>query len=191
MRNSWAGPRSRSGSTWNHPIFTPAGFAFFWTDVLKSFWRGELIWHGALLASGPIDAIYVGSSTVLVAAYVIAEAARARKGRGENRLAAAVCVLMFALSLGMLVLGSIAWDFGNCPHPSSESPYLVAGRLMLGALVPFLIMYLSGLDVLLGWLRLRFARVPAIVLLAGIATASEIVLSLPVFASQFNWYHLP
>jgi hypothetical protein len=52
-----------------------------------------------------------------------------------------------------------------------------------------LIMFLRGMDVLLGWLRLSFARPFALVVIVGVALVSEIALSLPVFASEYNWYH--
>jgi hypothetical protein len=52
-------------------------------------------------------------------------------------------------------------------------------------------MYLGGLDVLLGWLRLRFARVPLLIIMVNFMVTSEIVYSMQVFASQYNWFHLP
>ena len=52
-------------------------------------------------------------------------------------------------------------------------------------------MYLIGLDALLGWLRLTFLRLPAIIALVALMAVSDAVLSFGLFASQFNWYHLP
>jgi hypothetical protein len=65
------------------------------------------------------------------------------------------------------------------------------GRLILGALVLFLIMYLSGLQSLLDWLHLSFLRLPLLILLVDIMAVAQIVYSLDVFASQYNWFHLP
>jgi hypothetical protein len=31
---------------WQHPIFTPRGLWVFWWNLIASFWRGEVSWHG-------------------------------------------------------------------------------------------------------------------------------------------------
>ncbi len=61
----------------------------------------------------------------------------------------------------------------------------------MGSLVPFLIMYLGGLEVLLSRLQLRFFRVPLLILIVSFMFISEMAYSMGVFASQYNWYHLP
>ena len=58
-------------------------------------------------------------------------------------------------------------------------------------MVPFLIMYLSGLESLLEWLRLGFLRLPLLIILVDVMVISEIVYSLDVFVSRYNWFHLP
>ena len=63
--------------------------------------------------------------------------------------------------------------------------------MMLGALVPFLIVYLGGLEVLLGWLRIGFLRFPLLIFLVNVMVLSETMYSMDVFASLYNWYHLP
>lgn len=75
--------------------------------------------------------------------------------------------------------------------PLAPVAVLSVGRLILGALVPFMIMYLSGLESLLDWLRLSFLRLPLLIILVDVMAVAEIVYSLDVFASQYNWFHLP
>ena len=124
-------------------------------------------------------------------AFVIGNVVRGRHGNGRGRWPAAGCLLVLAhVCMALLVLLSLSFDFGNCPYPSREWPYFSSGRLMLGALVPFLIMYLGGLEVVLRWLRLSWARVPALMIFAGFMATSQLALSIDVFASQFNWFHL-
>src|SRR5205823_3145736 len=37
--------RKPFGDWWQHPIFTPRGVWIFWSDLIASFWRGEVSWH--------------------------------------------------------------------------------------------------------------------------------------------------
>ena len=92
--------------------------------------------------------------------------------------------------MAILILISISFDFGGSNYPSRQYPYLPCGRYLMGSLVPFLIMYLGGMEVLLGWLRLSFLRVPLLVIIVNFIVISEISYSMQVFASQYNWFHL-
>jgi hypothetical protein len=95
-----------------------------------------------------------------------------------------------AASIAFLAVLSLAFDFGNCLAPSREHPYFSAGRLASGALIPFLLLYVRGLD--WGLSRARNDR-PQLFVLVGIVllmTISEIVVNSPAFYSQYNWFHL-
>jgi hypothetical protein len=174
----------------NHPIFTPGGFLSFWSALVTTFWRGENLWHGYPLAAGPLDTFYVTSTTLCLLAFLLAALAGGAKANVASWWAGIFCSLILALSVALLILCSISVDFGTCFYPSRTWPFLSSGRLILGALVPLLIMYLSGLESLLDWLRLSFARLPLLVIVAGLMAIAEIVYSLDVFASQYNWFHL-
>ena len=174
----------------NHPIFTLGGYLSFWSALVRTFWRGEGLWHGYPLAAGAIDTFYVSSSTLLLVAFLISTVAGGAKADAATRWAGVFCLLVFALSLALLILWSVSVDFGKCFYPSRRWPFLSSGRLMLGALVPFLIMYLSGLESFLAWLRLSFLRLPLLIVTVNLVAIAEIVYSLDVFASQYNWFHL-
>jgi hypothetical protein len=181
------------GQYWNHPIFTAHGCVCFWSALLSTLWRGELLWHRRELADGSMDAFYALSSTVFLLTFVVASVARARKTPPERFSATILCLLMVVLYVALLIFLSISMDFGSgvFGRPSREWPYFANGRMMLGALVPFLIVYLGGLEVLLGWLRIGFLRLPLLVVALHVIALSEIVYSMDVFASQYNWYHFP
>ena len=177
---------------WNHPIFTPHGFFLcFWGKLLGTFWQGEFSWHGARLAAGNMDVFYAVSSLLFLVVFFAGNVVRRGGANAETHLTAMLCSLMFAMSVAMLILFSISVDFGACNYPSREQPYITSGRLMLAALVPFLIMYLGGLEWLLDRLRMGFARLPALCILVGLMTISQIAYTAEVFASRYNWFHLP
>jgi hypothetical protein len=54
-----------------------------------------------------------------------------------------------------------------------------------------LILYLGGLETLLDWLRIGFLRLPLLILVVDAIALCQIMYSMDVFASQYNWYHLP
>ena len=179
------------GQYWSHPIFTPRGCLHFWNELVSSFWRGELYWHGARLGAWQIDAVIVVSSTLFLLAFVVAEVAGIGGAAAGNRLDNAMCLLVFALSVAILIFSSVSFDFGTCCYPSRQCPYFTSGRLILGALAPFLIMYLRGLDVLQGWLRWKHAGLSVLIVLVGLMIVWEGTLLSDVCASPYNWFHLP
>src|SRR5262249_43835377 len=98
----------------------------------------------------------------------------------------------FACIFGELVFFaflSILYDFHNCPNPSREHPYFHAGRMMLGALVPFLLLFVYGIDRLLSRLgsRGKFFALSTIIFSMLVL---EIVADLPAFFSRYNWFHM-
>ncbi|HVT89195.1 MAG TPA: DUF2142 domain-containing protein [Tepidisphaeraceae bacterium] len=175
---------------WNHPIFTPSGFATFWYEAISSFWRGEICWAGARLSAGWIDAIYVATSTLFLLSLIVASAISSKRRSWTNPQAMGVSAFLFVLCLTMLIYLSISFDFGDCPYPSRQSPFFTSGRLMLVGLAPFMIMYVSGLEALLGWLKLRSVGWLILVAIAAVTMLSEIAMSMNVFASQYNWFHI-
>jgi len=56
--------------------------------------------------------------------------------------------------------------------------------------VPFVLLYLDGLGHALSWARLRIDPLVVVALIAAAITSSEIAITLPVFESPYNWFHL-
>jgi Predicted membrane protein (DUF2142) len=171
---------------WQHPIFTPRGLWIFWFDLIASFWRGEVKWHGQGLRWPTVDGFYAISSLALFLAALIG----LRKSIGLStfqRQAIAFAALSFIMSVGFLALLSIQFDFGNCINPSQAHPYFTSGRLLSGALIPFVLFYVYGIAFLFRRIALPLVILGVIVVFA---TASEIAINRVVFASEHNWFHL-
>jgi hypothetical protein len=174
---------------WQHPIFTLHGLVTFWSELMASFWRGEFVWHGQPLALPAVDAFYWISSAILISLGVASLRARRDANQPQHQ------VLWFgfwslAASIAFLVALSVAFDFGNCLAPSREHPYFSAGRLVSGALIPFLLLYVRGLDWGLSRARNDWPQFFVLVGIVLLMTISEIVVNSPVFHSAYNWFHL-
>src|SRR5437867_12262385 len=173
---------------WQHPIFTPRGLWIFWSDLIASFWRGEVKWRGQVLRCSLVDGFCVISSLALLVAALIGLRNKAAVSTFQ-RQAIGVAALNFVASVGFLALLSIQFDFGNCINPSRAHPYFTSGRLLSGALIPFALLYVYGTYFLL---RRISAALPLVTLgvIAAFTTTSEIFINRVVFASEHNWFHL-
>jgi len=180
--------RKPFGDWWQHPIFTPRGVWIFWSDLIASFWRGEVSWHGQPLRWRWADGFYAVSSFLFVAAAI----AGLRKNSGLSvfeRQAIGSAILIFVGGVVFLALLSIQFDFGNCINPSRAHPYFTSGRLLSGALIPFAVVYVYGVS----WVCRRInTALPLIVLglVVIFVTTSEILVNRVVFVSAHNWFHL-
>jgi hypothetical protein len=165
----------------DHPLFHSAAFISpFWHDLMRTLWRGEFPWHGSPLGWPPLDVFFSVSSAVLV----VLAAVRAWRARqtGEGR-ALAIAALTFAAAIGLMIWISIAFRFSvQSTRPSLAYPYFSSGRLIAGTLVPFVLLYSEGLQSIVR------RPLPVIAVLALAMTAAELVLSLDVFSSPYNWF---
>jgi hypothetical protein len=98
--------------------------------------------------------------------------------------------LSFISLVIFMALLSVSLDFGDCPYPSKAHPFFTSGRLITAALVPFVMLYVQALNWLFAWIRSENLRVMVTVLIVTVITWSEIMVTIPVFSSTFNWYHL-
>lgn len=172
---------------WQHPIFTPLGVWTFWFDLIASFWRGEVSWHGRSLRWRGGDGFYAISSLLVIAAAIVG-LGKQRGLSAFQRQSIGTAILIFLAGVAFLALLSIQFDFGNCINPSREHPYFTSGRLLSGALIPFALVYVYGVS----WIFRRInAALPLIVigLIAVFMTTSEIFISHSVFVSDHNWFH--
>jgi hypothetical protein len=99
-----------------------------------------------------------------------------------------MAALGFIASVAFLALLSVQFDFGNCINPSRAHPYFASGRLLSGALIPFALFYVYGIDCL--FRRINVA-LPLIILgvIVVLMVTSEIMIIRVVFASEHNWFH--
>jgi len=173
----------------HHPFFSAPGFWYFLKGNLASFWFGEQMWHRQPLTAGGAElAMVILSLGVLT--FVLAKLLRPSPSFTASQLTALWFGLAcLAASLAFFALLSVKYDFQDCFYPSRAHPFFVSGRLMLGLLVPFLIVFACGLDRLLAGCRERVRYLVLAALLAFLLT-SEITVAWPVFASEYNWFHL-
>jgi hypothetical protein len=177
------------GDWWQHPIFTPQGLWIYASGLMGTFWQGEFLWHRQPLASPIVDAIYTLASAGLVAAAVVTLLSRSPAATALQRQAlwfGFANLLAAVVFLGWL---SVRYDFRDCFYPSRAHPYFTSGRLMLGALIPFLLLYLYGLDRLLN----RFGHRAKFLMLAGMVLfllIAQILIDRPLFLNPYNWFHL-
>jgi hypothetical protein len=175
---------------WHHPIFTPTGFWTYLSGQLTTFWQGEFWWHHQPMALPGTAFAYTGLSLVLLVAAMPALSPRFSNEGPQQRYALRISLLCFLAMLGFFALLSLMYDFHNCPYPSRQYPYFTSGRLLLGALIPFLLLVVCGLDRLLRRFgnATKFATL-TIIILAMLAL--EISTDWAVFSNDFNWFHLP
>ncbi|HEY1790397.1 MAG TPA: DUF2142 domain-containing protein [Verrucomicrobiae bacterium] len=175
---------------WYHPIFSPGGLWTYLSGQLDTFWQGELWWHGPRLCLPGTDTIYTLISLGLLAAALPALLLRSSDTAPGPGRALQLALACFIAELGFFGLMSIIYDYHNFHNPSREHPYFMAGRMMLGALIPFLLVFVFGLDRVLN----RFGRTTKFVTLIAMVTAMvvlETATDRPAFASPYNWFHLP
>lgn len=176
------------GQWWPHPVFTTRGLATFWSELMTSFWRGEFVWFRQRLASPVADRFYWVSTLLFIG--IAAFNFKNRFLTASQKGALWFCFGSFMASLAFLVTLSIAFDFGDCDYPSRDHPYFTSGRLMSGALIPFLALYVYGLDCVLRWVKRKWLVMPVLAGICLLMTASEILANRPAFASDYNWFHL-
>jgi uncharacterized membrane protein YhdT len=178
------------GEWWQHPIFTPHGLWTFLSTLLATFWQGEFLWHRQPLASPAVNAIYAISSISFVGVAVAALLSRSTAVTGPQRQAlwfGFSCLVAAVLFLGFL---SIIYDFQDCFYPSRAHPYFTSGRLMLGALIPFLLLYLYGLDCALNRLKNNWVKPAVLIGMILFMLISEISINRMMFSNAYNWFHM-
>ena len=179
-------------SRWlDHPVFSPAGAWVFFRDLVSSFWRGELVWYQRLLASGVADAVY---RVVTLGGLSFAAVALVRRRGSETQRAVEMAAFAAVVAaVGVLLVLSLAFGFGGTVHPSPVYPYFSNGRLVGGVLVPLALLITRGVEEATSLLP-QGRESWAWGVLAGIACVAlvtEVVLTVPVFSSAYNAYHLP
>lgn len=174
----------------SHPLFSLDGFVTFTSDLIESFWRGEFLWENEPLASLGMDRLYVASSWLFVCASIANTFLAGKEYSPHQRLAVRISALALFSYVCFLAALSTVYDFGACVNPSQDHPYFSSGRLALGALVPFLVLYLDGLRTLLGKISRSLDPALAVLPLCLVIAVSEANLTDAVFKSSYNWFHL-
>jgi hypothetical protein len=157
---------------------------------LGTFWQGELTWHHQSLALPGIGFVYATLSLALLVPACLLLLPQASNKATLPNWALGLGMVCFIAELGFFALLSIVYDFHECPYPSRSFPYFISGRLLLGALIPFLLIFAYGLDRAL--MRLG-AKNKFLILFTWIGTmlAVEVATDWPALFNPYNWFHLP
>ncbi len=181
-----------AGELFAHPLFTPSGLWEYLASLAPSFWRGELVWYREVLAVPWVDAFYAISTALLLTLAAVG-VAREREPR-DARLGEVFALAAVGASVAVLMVLSLRYLFPETGNPSSARPWFDHGRLISGALVPFLLLYVRGLQratAPLGAPHAARAAWLGLAAVAVLAVGSELWLTGPVLRSEYNWYHLP
>ena len=186
----------RFGALFSHPIFTPRGVSEFWDSLMRTFWRGEFVWHLKPIANPALDTFYTLSSLALLIAAAVAWRARnaavTEREAGPNGDVAGHAAVWASvlLSLLCLVALSVSFEYGRSFYPSQHHPYFTSGRLIAGALVPFLVLYLDGIAFLMRPVAPVIGTLVVAASLSLVMTVSEMQLTWHIFANLDNWFHV-
>jgi hypothetical protein len=173
---------------WHHPIFTPRGFWIYLSGQIGTFWQGEFWWHHRSLSLPGTYFIYTTISLALIVITGYSLLVRSTEPAQQSH-ALQLSLACIVAGLGFFALMSIAYDFHNCPYPSRQHPYFTSGRLLLGALIPFFILIVYGLDRALD----RFGttvKYLTFAILVSFMVAGEIATDWPIFFNPYNWFIL-
>lgn len=174
---------------WSHPIFTLHGFWTFLSGNLTTLWQGEIMWHRKPLGLPGVDSVYAILSAGLLALALVALIQRPAVTTTSQSRVLWFTLGCFAASVVFFGWLSVIYDFQDCFYPSRAHPYFTSGRLLLGALIPFLILFVFGLDRALT----RFGNFAKFFMLTGIILfmlISEITIDWLIFGNPYNWFHL-
>jgi len=173
----------------HHPIFTAHGFWYFLKGNLATFWQGELLWDRKPLAIPAVDLVYVVLTLGALAFTLAALLRRPPQFTALQRAAVWFSFACLAAAFAFFALLSVKYDFQDCFYPSREHPFFVSGRLMLGMLIPFMLLFVCGLDRLMKKFQSSTKFLVLIALLAFML-ASEITIDSPIFPNAYNWFHM-
>lgn len=178
---------NRPLSEWfSHPLFTPHGLWIFFSGTFSTFWQGEFLWFRQPLAIHALDVLYAVLTMVLL---LLALFAMTTRPPSTHRRALFFAFTCLAATLLFYALLSVKFDFHECFYPSRAHPFFTSGRLYLGALVPMMILFASGLDFALQKLPLKI-KFAILLTLLGCMVAGEVAVNGRVFSDEYNWYHL-
>jgi len=148
-----------------------------------------MLWQRQPLANPAVDSAYVVLTLGALALTLAAWLQRPLPFTSPQRAAVVLAFLCVLAPFAFLALLSIQFDFQDCFYPSRGSPYFVSGRLMLGMLIPFLLLFAYGLDRMMKYFE-GITKFFVLVALLAFMLISEITVNGVVFPDEYNWFHL-
>ena len=175
---------------WQHPIFTVGGASYFFRELINGFWRGEIAWSGGPLRNAWAESFYLFSTLLSLTAFLI-QFVRDRNTEGRlQRLNEYLSLYLVGASVIFMAAISLLFDFQECLYPSRAWPYFVSGRIIIGALLPFAVLYLAGWEALLRPVRKYVHPIVPLLVICVAIVGVEVALSTTIFQSHFNFFAL-
>lgn len=171
----------------SHPIFTLNGLRIFWTLLINSFWHGEIVWH-RLQMGIPITIIFYWLSSLIFVVWSLVYM-RHRTNTLQKNINWFAFGSFISLVLFMAMF-SVSFDYGNCFYPSNFMPFFVSGRLITAAMIPFLLLYVQGLNRAFLWIKNENIRIIILIIIVLFITTTELIFRWNVFFSDYNFFHL-
>ena len=193
LKCDWLGVSDHDlGGVLAHPIWSLDGAWTFVSFLVASFWRGEIQWHGELLASPWLDVFWIVTSALCIGLAILTRGRLPGSGI-STAMTDAGALAVVAAGLAHLY-ASVAWDYGPNMYPSRDFPYLVSGRLSSGLAPVAFLLYALGLERLMttvvGPLRARRLRWVALAVVLATLLGSDLVDLASVARSSHNFWHL-
>jgi hypothetical protein len=176
------------GELLEHPLFSLSGQGEFWGYLVSSFYNGDMSWHAQWVKFDLSEMFFLVSLIALPAAVGVALLWRRPRDAPRNRFPALLASMLVASFVLVLMALSLRFDFGACVFPSREFPYMASGRLIAGALIPFLALYASAVEVIVGHRKPLFVLAIAVSVLMMVVP--QAILLRLVLQSRYNWFHL-
>ncbi|MGD0711835.1 MAG: hypothetical protein ABR968_11735, partial [Bacteroidales bacterium] len=73
---------------------------------------------------------------------------------------------------------------------SNFFPFFVSGRLITAAMIPFLLLYVQGLNRAFSWIKNENYRIIVLIFIVLFITTTETIFRWNVFYSDYNFFHL-
>jgi hypothetical protein len=177
---------------WHHPIFTLKGFYYFSSNLIVSFWRGEFVWHFQGVHSKNADILYIITSAVFGLFGTISLLFEKDSILPWQRLCNRLLVVTPLLFVAFLVFLSMRYDFGNDYYPSRRYPFFNSGRLILASFIPFLVIYIKGIEFISAKVRIAIDPIIILLLIGIYSLYTEITVTyyLGLFANPLNFFHI-
>ena len=174
----------------HHPIFNLSGIKIFLENTLLSFWRGEFTWHSKHMVSPWMDHFYTTSSFIFFASSPLIFLKASKENRDRYYFLLCCSFLLIIGYFSFLALISVIYNYGKCWYPSESYPYMTSGRLIIGVLVPFVFIYIIGLQSILKLLHLDRFLLLVVGCISIAIMLNEVVLTMPAIKSKFNFFGL-
>ncbi|MGA9529020.1 MAG: hypothetical protein WBS24_12980 [Terriglobales bacterium] len=178
------------GEIFHHPLFSFGGLFYFLTNLGERFWRGEYVWHLQPMRWPVADWFYLISSVVLVAAFAVQVFRDWKDGTPTQHFAEITAPMLVVTSILFMAAISLPFDFHQCFYPSQEHPFFLSGRIISGALLPFVLMYASGMEFLVKRVGRGASAAAVLLCLMAFITITEFSMREAVFSSPYNYFAL-